>query len=58
MPKRRGTKVKKTALTMALAQMQTRHVAALYRVAKTRGRAFFKDANAMMELREELARRA
>lgn len=45
---------------MNLARLSTRHLRALYRIAKhpTRGvRPFFVDARAMIELRKEVERR-
>lgn len=42
---------------MDLTRMTDEQIAALYRVAKTRAYAFFRDARAMMALREEYNRR-
>ena len=40
-----------------LKRMKDAHIKALLRVAKTRGRAFFKHPKAMIELRKEAERR-
>jgi len=55
--KRKTTKIRFTPLTTMLIGLSDEHIAALYRVAKTRGRAFFTDPYNMMELREELRKR-
>lgn len=38
-------------------KMKDRHIEALFRAAKTRGRAFFANPKAMIALREEAMRR-
>jgi len=42
---------------MNLARLKDKHIAALYRCAKTRGYAFFRNPRAMIELRAEYQRR-
>lgn len=44
-------------LERLLRKMSTEKLVALHRVAKTRGRAFFKDPYAMMQLRKAVNRR-
>lgn len=57
--KHRPTKTvpKHTELTRALLKLSEEHRAALYRVAKTRARAFFADPNSMMELRSVVGKK-
>lgn len=42
---------------MNLSRLDTRHIIALYRVAKTRAYPFFRDPKAMIALRHEYERR-